>query len=287
MGLDFVDAQHGWAVGGTHLLRTTDAGRHWRALPDSSCHPVESVHFVSSSAGFGIRDGLVRSTDGGLSWQPMRAPARVQSECFQDRSTGWVGTAHGIYATTDAGHSWAPVVARPAGRSQLSPTVDVQCGGHGVAWALVTGLGAAASQSGHIGWRVTLTGGRPLFAEQFIPHPAVRVHAESPGSYPGPFSPLGATEAAYVDWCPACGMGKSPWLVATDDGQRLDRRGYVQGLSQPRAASFASDQVGCVTGWYNKFRSGAPMLQSTRIECTTDGGLHWQLEWHTTPRVPR
>jgi len=96
--LDFVDPQHGWlayqdndASGGPvgKLLRTTNGGASWSALPTLPAVPVEfhgifqymQVRFASSSTGWFVGDDgyggtqrLYLTVDGGLSWQPQSVP---------------------------------------------------------------------------------------------------------------------------------------------------------------------------------------------------------------------
>jgi hypothetical protein len=289
--VDFVNGSHGWVVGGRQILATTDGGATWMSLPEPHCQPLRSVHFVSAADGFaaagrpGNRGGyasdvLLETTDGGRSWQAQTgAPLGVETECFQDASTGWVGTAHGIYSTDDGGRSWLRIVRQPAGSRAAHPYVDLQCAGSGVTWALVDGLGAGMSQSPHIGWRLTTTRGTPLFGEQFFPHPGFHVKAQSAGSYPGPFSAISPTQAAYVDYCPACGAGTAPWLVAGARGGKLARKGLVRGLSDPFAGSFASQSAGCVSGLYRQLRHNRIGPNVARIVCTYDGGEHWLVTW--------
>ncbi len=54
--LDAIDALHAWAVGEHQLLRTTDGGRNWQAAGEPGA-PVEAVHFLSASVGYGVAVG--------------------------------------------------------------------------------------------------------------------------------------------------------------------------------------------------------------------------------------
>lgn len=231
--VDFVDTDHGWLVGSSRLLATADGGDHWTRLPDARCSHIRMVHFVTATRGFAVAGGaaavlvddlptsrgvLLRTSDAGRSWRRLPAPADVQSVCFQDTQTGWMGTPHGIYATTDGGHRWQQIVSAPGGSEEARPLVDVRCAGGGTAWALASGMGGASSQSPHLGWRLTTRDATALFAEQYFPHPAVAVTHQAPGSYPGPFSQIDANATAFFDNCPACGAGQVPWLIVTGTG---------------------------------------------------------------------
>lgn len=279
--VDFVDGGHGWAVGSRQVLATTDAGLTWTPLSEPHCAWIRTVHFVTPTHGYAVsvEGSLLQSADGGDSWRPLAAPPGTQSVCFQDGAIGWIGTAHHIFASTDGGASWTRIVRYPGGWRHARATVELQCAGGGVAWALAVGMGAASSQSPHLGWRLTTTGGSPLFAEQYFPHPQVHVRASSPGSYPGPFSAISPVAAAFVDNCPACGLGASPWLIAHNPSRGLERRGRVADLTLAVAGAFVSPTTGCVTGQLNTWSHGHIGAMLARIVCTYDAGAHWAITW--------
>jgi hypothetical protein len=280
--VDFVDSQRGWIVDADGLQRTVDGGAHWLRLPVvRHCFEVESLHFVSPTTGFAVAravggdpltgpSALLRTTDGGRSWRRMNTPRGAQSVCFHDSRTGWLGGSYGIYATADRGHDWATLVRRPGGTA-YPPLITVQCSGDGTAWALTAGPGGASSQSPHIGYHLTTTKAVALFAEQYFPHPGVKVHAQSAGSEAGPFSAL-PNGAAFFDWCPSCGTGAAPWLIAGQAPNSLERKGDVSDLSRVTAASFRTAAVGCVAGERALWQAHRSVL---RIVCTSDGGRHW------------
>jgi hypothetical protein len=225
------------------------------------------------------RDGvfagrLIESVDAGRTWHRLTAPDAVQSECFQDGQTGWIATRHGIYATVTGGRRWREI-GRDLSGTKHAPSVTLQCAGRGVAWALAVGPGAASSQSPHIGYRLSTTTNTPLFAEQYFPHPEVKIANGAAGSYAGPFSAISPDAAAFVDWCPACGAGTAPWLIAGNDPRSLTSEGDVGRLTNPTAAGFTSTTAGCVAGLYNRWRKHDALA---RIVCTSDG-KHWAVTW--------
>ncbi len=289
--VDFVDSQHGWIAGADALWGTVDGGRSWRRSAQiARCAVVESVHFVSPGTGFAVtrergadpvrgRSLLSTTTDGGRTWHRLMTPTGAQSVCFQDSRTGWLGGSYGLYVTTDGGRVWESLRQHPSGTS-FPPLLTVQCGGRGLAWALTAGPGGASSQSPHIGYRLTVTSATPLFAEQYFPHPGVKVHAWSAGSYAGPYSSV-AGAAVFVDWCPSCGRGTAPWLVAGQAGNGLQRKGDVGHLTRPTAASFTSVMRGCVAGENYHWETNTLLA---RIVCTADGGAHWSLRWEAPAR---
>jgi photosystem II stability/assembly factor-like uncharacterized protein len=77
----FLDSQHGWAAGGV-LLYTTDGGQTWVAgtRTGNLMGTMYSVDFVDTSNGWavGTEGGVLRSTDGGHTWQTHSCSSRFQ-----------------------------------------------------------------------------------------------------------------------------------------------------------------------------------------------------------------
>jgi photosystem II stability/assembly factor-like uncharacterized protein len=289
--VDFISAQDGWAVGTDSVLATTDGGAHWTALADPC---IRSVHFVTPQTGFAIAGGtgssssspvpadggrVLATTDGGRSWHALPAPADAQTVCLDNTRQGWLGAGGRLYRSTDGGYGWTQVTAGAAPPSPgATATMIVQCAGAGAAWALDIGPGAAMSQEPHIGYYAGPAGAVPLFAEQYFPHPGVSVTTASPGSYAGPISAISPTATAFLDWCPACGLGTVPWDLVTGSGTSITREGNVGGqLTQAESASFLSAQLGWVVGVMTRNGSSARPLQLQRIVSTSDGGRSWHV----------
>ena len=121
LGVDFVDANHGWAVGdidprgvGGAVFRTTDGGRHWTPLA-ARTEVSTSVRFIDQRTGWiaGFAGRIDRSDDGGLSWRPQR-PERGR-EVFNsiwavDAQCAWAAGVNGLgVRTTDGGSTWIPM----------------------------------------------------------------------------------------------------------------------------------------------------------------------------------
>jgi photosystem II stability/assembly factor-like uncharacterized protein len=290
--VDFISNEVGWAVGAGTLLTTSDGGQRWTALPDP-CPLIRSVHFLSAKAGFAVAGGsaiivhggmapqtsgvLLTTSDGGRSWRRLPSPANAQSVCFASPASGWLGAGGGIYRSANGGRSWALAAAGPGpGAAGGGYTMFVQCGG-GSAWGLDVGPGAAMSQMPHLGYHAGPDGALPIFAEQYFPHPGVRVTVSSPGPYAGTLSAISASVAAYVDWCTACGYGTVPWALASESGAVLAAKGNVGGLTQPEAASFLSPSVGWVVGVETDYRNPSRPVSRPRVVGTDDGGASWQV----------
>ena len=300
MSVDFVDGEHGWAAGVRTLLRTSDGGRRWTALAEP-CPAIRQVTFVSQSVGFAVAGGtalfgetypavplhggvLLGTTDGGRRWTRLAAPAGAQSVCFDTASNGWLGAGGALYLTTDGGRSWQPTSVRVRPPSPGFPGfLLVRCAGRDAAWAMAVGPGAAMNQQPHIGYHAGPGGTRPVFAEQYFPHPGVRIAVNSPGSYPGAVSAISPAVAAFVDYCPACGYGTVPWALASGAGRELGHPGTVAGLTSPADASFVSPQAGWVVGTLTRYpRHGKP-VSYPRIVSTADGGRTWQVDYPGAP----
>jgi photosystem II stability/assembly factor-like uncharacterized protein len=78
VAIDFVDRQHGWAIDGTILYRTSDGGQQWAKLsPGAHFKQITYLSFVSSTTCWAIgRQSntsafLLKTTDGGKTLTPI------------------------------------------------------------------------------------------------------------------------------------------------------------------------------------------------------------------------
>jgi photosystem II stability/assembly factor-like uncharacterized protein len=114
----FLDASHGWAAG-TSIVHTDDAGESWQLLirgtSENGYLNADALQFTDESRGWlaSHDSGLMRSTDGGRSWEPVPLPIRAGEHpilwdvSFSDPDHGWVaGERGGIFHTRDGGASW-------------------------------------------------------------------------------------------------------------------------------------------------------------------------------------
>ena len=146
--IDFVDADHAWAVGENGLVITTgDGGNTWSSRSVTTTDELRAVSFVDADNGWatavrpihwdfvGNEDNWVatiwHTTNGGLTWssQPLPAGASILHGIqFLDADTGWaVGARYTgddpwpehrmvVYHTTNGGQSWA---------EQYAPDIEV------------------------------------------------------------------------------------------------------------------------------------------------------------------
>ena len=116
-GVEFIDNNIGWAVGGEHgveakdgiFMKTTDAGLTWIEL--STHDQLNAVDFVNENKGWAVgEDGKIRYTiNSGDSWGTQTSPvtADLNALCFIDENNGWaVGDLGEIIHTTNGGSNW-------------------------------------------------------------------------------------------------------------------------------------------------------------------------------------
>src|SRR5438093_8187592 len=126
----FLDDRAGFAVGGfgdgsseaqqrtskVVVLATTDGGETWsvRYLGDRPGERGWKIHFVDASTGHVSIEGtdpvgsILRTTDGGLTWQrkPVAAGVSFEGIGFVSPERGWAGSGRTLYRTGDGGATW-------------------------------------------------------------------------------------------------------------------------------------------------------------------------------------
>jgi photosystem II stability/assembly factor-like uncharacterized protein len=109
----FADLDTGWAAGSGVILGTTDGGRHWRdqwsgALSVSSLVTVDPRHaWALGRPGLDglvpTADQLVRTTDGGRTWQTSPLTGGFREIAFSNRLQGWAVVGGITDTTTNSG----------------------------------------------------------------------------------------------------------------------------------------------------------------------------------------
>jgi len=126
----FLDDNNGFAVGGfgdgsseaqqrasrVAVLATTDGGESWSAryLGDRPGERGWKIQFVDASTGHVSIEGtdpagsILRTTDGGLTWQrwPVASGVSFEGIGFVSPERGWAGSGRTLYRTGDGGESW-------------------------------------------------------------------------------------------------------------------------------------------------------------------------------------
>jgi hypothetical protein len=72
----FRDDLHGWAVGRKAILRTSDGGANWEAVPVPGFYSGNAVRFASDSEGWIVGPGgsIFHTTDKGATWGAIASP---------------------------------------------------------------------------------------------------------------------------------------------------------------------------------------------------------------------
>lgn len=110
----FVDAKQSWVAGIKGMLsRTRDGGRTLETLPPTPVRAPLQLQFASASVGW-LLDAqdfrLVRTLDGGQSWQPCQGgqvTPGIRGFFFRTPTMGWAAAVGGVVLrTTDGCASW-------------------------------------------------------------------------------------------------------------------------------------------------------------------------------------
>ncbi|KAA0265110.1 MAG: T9SS C-terminal target domain-containing protein [Chlorobiota bacterium] len=139
----FIDGRTGWATTFQGaILKTTNGGRNWAKLRDTSNISFNSIFFVdqnygwvsgSNRYGYGF---INRTSDGGLTWtSSLTTMFPFKKLKFTDRNTGWVTggpvsrmTMGAINKTTDGGVTWQE---NPTDHDALYSDIDMVNDRHG------------------------------------------------------------------------------------------------------------------------------------------------------------
>jgi hypothetical protein len=190
---------------------------------------------------------LMKTTDGGVSWSALPAPVDPQTVCFTGPSNGWLGAGNGIYRSTDGGQSWHSSLLRPDYRAGAHGQATlIECAGPVALWVDFEGGGAALSHSPYLAyatvdgrtWRLVL--GEWYTESTVLPQTA----PYGPGSYPGSFSVIDPYDAAFLGDGPASLTVDMD--MATQGGAVVTRSGSISGAWWTAGASFVSRSTGWV-----------------------------------------
>jgi photosystem II stability/assembly factor-like uncharacterized protein len=285
VGIDFISGTTGWVVGGRTLLGTTDGGRTWHQLGEAR-QLIRSVHFVNANQGWGISGGgplimhgvlipgaggtVVVSNDGGRSWTDLTSPRDPQSLCFSDQGHGWLAAQSGtVYRSQDGGQTWSQVLKMASSQPGLSGFARVECAAPSALWVQWAPGGAAAGHSPYVVY-ASMNGQswRTVMAEPGTIGNELPGVPAGPGSYPGSFSVVDASDAVFVGDTPAANAAAC--MIATNGGATLKSTGQIAGAWQTFDAAFVSTSTGWVLAVSG---NGQPT-----VVATTDGGYHWSTQ---------
>ena len=259
-----------WMVGTRgRIFRSNDWGLSWQEQTSGFSASFARAAFPDALHGFAVGElgGIVRTADGGATWQLSLAQYHVYAEATPNPSFG-MNTLRGVFFL-DANRGWAvgDPVRTPQG-AVLAPAVILHTLDGGNTWQLQnsgvqTSLQSVGFASQLIGWAVgynvllrTNNGG------------GTWISVPPPDGLPG-WDPL--TDIAVISETEAWVCGWNVLYHTTDGGltwQRVPKQvGLLSGIR------FSDALHGIASG-------SAPSLQ-TGFEVTSDGGVTW-----TTVEVP-
>ena len=307
VAVDFVDAQHGWAVGNrnnfdgtTDVLATTDGGATWQQHSSGVTGAgLSDVSFVDDNHGWVTGGGRVlATTDGGSDWTAQDAGMHDSAVSFIDSLHGCaVGGSGATATTTNGGASWHvvgptnPTVPTPAladvaftggshgcavGNDVIMSTFD-----GGVTWSPQTAGTALTSLSfptTNEGWAVG--GGGPQGGLVYG-GPRLILHTTDGGlSWQTQYDVAGTSGSSFravdfVDaqhgWASGSTLMGRPCVARTTDGGATWR--FVN----------FSTKVGRITDvTFVNVRRGWAVGYDDGIFRTTNGGLTWRRQFTTT-----
>ena len=94
------------------LALTSDAGGSWNVLDTPTTNPIDDTSFLSASTGFALDStgAVLRTENGGSSWQTQSAQAGKSTILALDPEHVLLAGSHGISRSTDGGQTFTPVV---------------------------------------------------------------------------------------------------------------------------------------------------------------------------------
>jgi len=309
----FVDATHGWAVGGRGtILHTTDGGSTWKEQTSGTNFILEDVVFLDRNHGWAVggwpRDydvavyggmGVVLATDdGGNTWRhQLEATAGWLSAVhFIDLPNGWaVGEYGTVMRTRDGGNTWTQM--------RNVPTPAWLCGVHFVdqqrGWTVGRYETVLKTEDGGQTWAhlQTPTPHRPFSLP--MAYQAVRFASDREGWVVGEHGNIFRTDDGGKTWCretidlpqPVLDLVNLSDLATTGGGKAWavspvgvlvrspDRDGAIWRLAETgvpawlRCVSFVDDNNGWIAGDRNT------------VIRTTDGGKTWTRQRNSGRRM--
>lgn len=110
----------GVASGSGALMRSDDEGRTWLTLGPSTLYDIAIDPGNADLVVGTTPDGLVRSTDGGVTFTPVATSSMLALLAWTEGALIGVDTAGAVLTSDDAGTSWKPVGQLPGQPSALT-----------------------------------------------------------------------------------------------------------------------------------------------------------------------
>ena len=112
--LQFINANTGWgACNNNVFIKTTDAGNSWSrsTIPNASYNNNNDIYFLDQNTGFVGRNGIYKTTDGGLNWYRVLVNS---TQTIQFIGNIGYATTTTFMKSTNTGENW---VSYPTGGS--------------------------------------------------------------------------------------------------------------------------------------------------------------------------
>ena len=152
---------------GGPLIRSTDGGEQWEEISIPNVSTISSIHFfdttngwmVASSSDFGVKDYLLKTTDGGDTWTTMSNSAEYSTMDWLTDQIGHVGTWAGtILKTEDGGETWEQIATPVENNIYQIKFIDTEFG-----YACSTTNKLMYTEDGGASWTVLPQGGISKF----------------------------------------------------------------------------------------------------------------------------
>ena len=286
--------------------------------PDESTG-FSSIHFISAETGWasgylgdGIGGAILKTTDGGDSWQPVSelvSPSDLQFiEPQLARALVGRGADRELVETTDGGRTWA-TLATPSNLSSIcfsdadhgwaatgDEVLHTTDGGRNWPTAFVVPPDLTYASAGHISclgedvaW-VLLTGGagssnwtyalyRTVDAginwEPVLAHQYPQLDVPDRGAAPGALRLIDQSTAYFTLYCGACGVENYSILATNDAGNSWTSPAAIPGLRSAVIAFHDADR-----GWAAGASYGPEVGMAKAVILTTaDGGQTWTKQY--------
>jgi photosystem II stability/assembly factor-like uncharacterized protein len=105
-GMYFQNYLTGYAVGSSGtILKTSNGGNSWQQIPTNLQLNMTSVSFPDNNTGYIVGQKIVKTTNGGTTWDTSSSVTNAYCVHFLNNQTGFIG-AYGLFMTTNGGLKW-------------------------------------------------------------------------------------------------------------------------------------------------------------------------------------